>query len=80
MNNTDHARARRLKRRANKLGENGYRIVPHRQRTSTGNNEGWQLIENVTNVRVAPSTGNDPVSLDEIEAAIERLEELAAAY
>ena len=79
MNNTDHARARRLKRRANKLGEHGYRIVPHRQGTATRAKEGWHLIENVTNSVVAPSAGTDPVSLDDVEAAIERLEAAVAA-
>lgn len=74
MNNTDHARVRRLKRRANKLGEEGYRIVPHRRGTGTFIKEGWHLIDNATNKSVAPAAGNEPVSLDEVEAAIERLE------
>lgn len=75
MNNTEHARVRRLRRRANRLGAHGVRIVPHRQGTATRAKEGWHLIENVTNLRIAPSSGTDPVSLDEIEEAIERLEE-----
>ena len=79
MNNTDHARARRLKRRANKLGEHGYRIVPHRQGTGSRAKDGWHLIENVTNVRIAPSIGGDPVSLDDVETAIEQLEAAAEA-
>ena len=74
MNNTEHARVRRLRRRANKLGEHGYRIVPYRHGSGTRATEGWHLIENVTNARVAPSAGPDPVSLDDIEAAIERIE------
>lgn len=79
MNNTDHARVRRLRRRANRLGEEGYRIVPHRIGSGTFAREGWHLIENGTNKRIAPASGADPVPLDEIEAAIERLEEAAAA-
>ena len=78
MNNTEHARVRRLRRRANKLGENGHRIVPHRVGSGTQVKDGWHFIENVTNLRVAPSVGADPVSLDDVEAAIERLEEAAA--
>lgn len=74
MKNADHARVRRLKRRANKLSEDGYRIVPHRRGTGTFVKEGWHLIDNATNKSIAPATGADPVSLDEIEAAIEQLE------
>jgi hypothetical protein len=77
MNNTEHARVRRLRRRANRLGANGCRIVPHRVGSGTQVKDGWHLIENVTNLRVAPSAGVDPVSLDDVEAAIERLEEAA---
>ena len=77
MNNTEHARVRRLRRRANKLGEHGHRIVPYRHGSGTQATEGWHLIENVTNVRVAPVAGPDPVPLDEIEAAIERLEDVS---
>lgn len=77
MNNNDHARVRRLRRRANRLGENGCRIVPHRRGSGTFVKEGWHLIENETNKPIAPATGNDPVSLDEVEAAIERLEDAA---
>ena len=77
MNNTEHARVRRLRRRANRLGVNGYRIVPHRIGSGTSAKDGWHFIENITNVRIAPSIGVDPVSLDDVEAAIERLEEVA---
>lgn len=76
--NTDSARVRRLKRRANKLGEEGCRIVPHRRGSGTFAREGWHLIDNGTNKTIAPPTGSDPVTLDEIEAAIERLEEAAS--
>lgn len=79
MNNTDHARVRRLRRRANRLGEHGHRIVPYRHGSGTRAKEGWHLIENVTNLRVAPPAGPDPVPLDEIEAAIELLEQTAEA-
>lgn len=79
MNNTDHARVRRLKRRANKLSEQGYRIVPHRRGSGTFIKEGWHLIDNATNVRIAPPTGSEPASLDEVEAAIDRLEKAAQA-
>lgn len=79
MNNTESARVRRLKRRANKLGENGYRIIPHRRGSGTYVKEGWHLIENITNVRVAPAVGSDPVTLDEVEAAIDRIEDAAGA-
>ena len=79
MNNTEHARVRRLRRRANRLGEHGYRIVPHRVGSATRAKDGWHLIENMTNVRIAPASGDDPVPLDEIEAAIERLEAAAEA-
>jgi hypothetical protein len=79
MNNTEHARVRRLRRRANRLGEHGHRIVPYRYGSGTLAKEGWHLIENVTDIRVAPVAGPDPISLDEIEAAIERLEEAAEA-
>jgi hypothetical protein len=79
MNNTDHARVRRLRRRANKLGEHGHRIVPHRVGSGTRAQDGWHLIENMSNVRIAPAHGTDPVALDDIEAAIERLEEAAQA-
>jgi hypothetical protein len=74
MKNADHARVRRLKRRANKLSEEGYRIVPHRRGSGTFIKEGWHLIDNATNKSIAPATGTDPVSLDEVEAAIEQLE------
>lgn len=79
MNNSDHARVRRLKRRANKLNDEGYRIVPHRRGSGTFVQEGWHLIDNATNKRITPATGSDPVSLDEVEAAIERLEEAGSA-
>jgi hypothetical protein len=79
MNNTDHARVRRLRRRANRLGAEGCRIVPHRVGSGTFARDGWHLIENGTNQRIAPPTGNEPVTLDEVEAAIERLEEAATA-
>ncbi len=76
--NTASARVRRLRRRANRLGTTGYRIVPHRRGSGTFARDGWHLIDNETNKCIAPATGSDPVSLDEIEAAIERLEEAAA--
>lgn len=79
MNNSDHARVRRLRRRANKLGERGHRIVPHRVGSGTFAREGWHLIDNASNARIAPSVGLAPVSLDEVEAAIERLEDAAQA-
>jgi hypothetical protein len=79
MNNADHARVRRLRRRANKLGDQGVRIVPHRRGSGTFAKEGWHLIDNETNKTVVPATGADPASLDEIEAAIERLEQAASA-
>lgn len=79
VNNTEHARVRRLRRRANRLGENGYRIVPHRIGSGTSAKDGWHFIENVTNLRIAPSVGVDPVTLDVVEEAIERLEEAAEA-
>lgn len=79
MNNTEHARVRRLKRRANRLGEHGHRIVPHRVGSGTFAKDGWHLIENLSNKRVVPAAGSDPGSLDEVEAAIERLEEAAEA-
>lgn len=74
MNNTDHARVRRLRRRANKLGAHGHRIVPHRVGSNARARDGWHLIDNATNERIVPARGVDPVSLDEIEVAIERLE------
>lgn len=77
MNNTEHARVRRLRRRANKLGEHGHRIVPRTHGSGTRAREGWHLIENMTNVRVAPPSEADLLPLDDIEAAIERLEEAA---
>jgi hypothetical protein len=77
MKNTDNSRVRRLKRRANKLGEDGLRIVPHRRGSGTFVKEGWHLIENVTNKRIVPAMVDEPVSLDEIEAAIDRLEDEA---
>ncbi len=76
--NTDSARVRRLKRRANKLGEEGLRIVPHRRGSGTFVREGWHLIDNATNKPIAPATGSEPVTLDDVEAAIERLEDAAA--
>ena len=80
MNNSEHARVRRLRRRANRLGAHGHRIVPHRHGSGTRSKEGWHLIENVTNVLVAPSSIDaDPVSLDDIEATLERLEQAAEA-
>lgn len=79
MNNSENARVRRLRRRANKLGENGCRIVPHRVGSGTFARDGWHLIENVSNKRIAPATGTEPVPLDDIEAAIEQLEEAASA-
>ena len=79
MSNADHARVRRLRRRANKLGEHGYRIVPHRRGSGTFVREGWHMIQNETNIRVAPPIGSEPVSLDEVEAVIERLEGTAHA-
>ena len=51
--------------------------MPHRVGSGTQVKDGWHFIENVTNVRIAPSIGVDPVSLDDVEAAIERLEEVA---
>ena len=78
MKNTDTARLRRLKRRANKLSEQGYRIVPHRRGTGTFVREGFHLIDNETNKTITPATGSEPASIDDIEAAIERLEEAAA--
>ena len=77
MNNSDHAVVRRLRRRANRLGAHGHRIVPRRHGSGTRSKDGWHLIENVTNVLVAPAIGGDPVSLDDIEATLERLEHAA---
>lgn len=77
MNNTEHARVRRLRRRANKLGAHGYRIVPHRLGSGTNTKEGWHLIENATNTLVVPSKDTAPALLDEIEVFLERLEEKA---
>ncbi len=79
MNNTEHARVRRLRRRANRLGANGLRIVPHRVGSGTSVKDGWHLIENVTNKPIAPTAGVDPVSLDDVEVAIERLEAAEAS-
>ena len=79
MNNSEHARVRRLRRRANRLGAHGHRIVPHRHGSGTRTKEGWHLIENVTNALVAPPIAADPVSLDDVEAALERLEQEAEA-
>ena len=77
MNNSEHARVRRLRRRANRLGAHGHRIVPHRHGSGNRSMDGWHLIENLTNVLVAPATGRDPESLDAIEAVLERLEPVA---
>ena len=79
MNNTEHARVRRLRRRANKLGEHGHRIVPHTHGAGARAKHGWHLIENATNVLVAPSIAANLLSLDDIEAALERLEQEAEA-
>jgi hypothetical protein len=79
MNNTEHARVRRLRRRANRLGGDGLRIVPHRHGSGTRTKEGWHLIENVTNQLIAPALAAEPASLDEIETALERLEQEAEA-
>ncbi len=79
MNTTDHARVRRLRRRANRLGKHGYRIVPQRQGVGTRMKEGWHLIENVTNIRVAPSIDTVPLPLDAIETSLEHLEQAAKA-
>jgi hypothetical protein len=79
MNNTEHARVRRLRRRANRLGAHGHRIVPRQHGSGARSKDGWQLIENQTNVLIAPQIKSDPLSLDEIEAAIERLEQAAEA-
>ena len=75
MNNTEHARVRRLRRRANRLGEHGYRIVPKRHGSGDRLKEGWQLIENKSNVLITPTATTDLASIDDIETAIERLEE-----
>jgi hypothetical protein len=79
MNTTEHARVRRLRRRANKLGTHGYRIVPKRQGVGARMKEGWHLIANVTNTLVAPLVETAPVPLDDIEALLERLEQEAEA-
>jgi hypothetical protein len=79
MNTTEHARVRRLRRRANRLGTHGYRIVPKRQGVGARMKEGWHLIENVTNKLVAPATDAAPLPLDDIEASLERLEQPAEA-
>ena len=74
MNNSEHARVRRLRRRANRLGAHGYRIVPHRHGSGTRTKVGWHLIENVTNILVAPSSDFDSAPLNDIEVSLERLE------
>ncbi len=79
MSNSEHARLRRLRRRANRLGANGHRIVPRRHGSGARAKDGWQLIENVTNVVIEPVGNGDPVSLDDIDAALERLEQGAGA-
>lgn len=79
MSNSEHARLRRLRRRANRLGEHGHRVVPCRHPSGTRSKDGWQLIENVTNVPIAPSLNGDPVSLDDIDVVLERLEQTAEA-
>ena len=79
MNNSEHARVRRLRRRANRLGAHGHRIVPQRHGSGTRTKVGWHLIENATDVLVAPAIGADPAPLDDIEAALERLEQEAEA-
>jgi hypothetical protein len=79
MNNTEHARVRRLRRRANRLGADGHRIVPRRHASGNRSKDGWHLIENMTNVVAAPPMGGDPLSLDGIETALERLEQVAEA-
>lgn len=79
MKNNDNSRVRRLKRRAGKLGAAGLRIVPHRRGTGEFAKEGWHLIDNDTNKSIAPASGNLPVSLDDIEAAIDGIEQSAQA-
>lgn len=79
MNNSEHARVRRLRRRANKLGAHGYRLVPQRQGSGTRTKEGWHLIENVTNTLVVPLMDSAPAPLDDIELSLERLEQEAEA-
>jgi hypothetical protein len=79
MNNSEHAIVRRLRRRANRLGGDGCRIVPYRHGSGPRAKEGWRLIENVTNVLLAPALDADPASLDDIEVALERLEQEAEA-
>ncbi len=77
MNNADHARVRRLRRRANRLGKQGNRIVPRRHKSGAREKDGWHLIDNETNALIAPATGADPISLDDLETALERLEQAA---
>ena len=79
MNNTEHAHVRRLRRRANRLGADGHRIVPRSHGAGTRARHGWHLIENLTNVRIAPPNDADLLSLDDIETALERLEQAAEA-
>ena len=79
MNNTEHARVRRLRRRANRLGAHGARIIPKRVGSGAKLKEGWQLIENKTNLLLVPSAAADLATLDEVEEAIEKLEEAVEA-
>jgi hypothetical protein len=75
MNNTEHARVRRLRRRANRIGEHGLRIVPRIQGSGAKRKDGWHLIENMTNVLITPASPNDLGTLDDIETAIEQREQ-----